>query len=75
MKNPVIRVDGSELKEGCIVYNQGFEFVATEIEIIKLENGSRVAYYKGTCTDSPRNKSIARTGFNGGRYSIFLGRE
>jgi hypothetical protein len=64
------------IENGSVVFCQGFEFQASEVtERIVPVNGQRikVRYYKGICTASKRNDSIRHTGYNGGRYSQYLG--
>lgn len=57
-----------ELKNGDIIYNQGYEFIATDVRRVLLTTGGDAIRYKGVCTDSDRNNSIRDTGYNGGTY-------
>ena len=61
--------------EGATVMVQGFEFTATEVRWFDetdrfsgAAKGRRCVRFNGVCTDSSRNDSIRRTGFNGGTY-------
>ena len=60
----------TELKEGQIVRNFGYEFIARNVRFEK-ENlyGERVWTYDGECTENPCNDSIQKTPSNGARYS------
>lgn len=58
------------LTEGMIVYVQGYEFeVHGPISSAVAPDGRTTWYFTGVCTDSKRNDSIRKTGFNTGRYS------
>ena len=60
----------SVLTIGQIVMCQGYEFRVTEVQGSRIApDGKRTWYYRGTATDSERNRTIRGTGYESGSYS------
>lgn len=67
---------GPRLTEGQIVFNQGYEFIATNVRYYdEGEEGYENMHYVGVCTDDARNESIRHTGYNGGTYGYRVCKE
>lgn len=62
---------GYELKNGDVVYVQGFLMTVKNVRLEKFDSSRTspdVIRFEGVCTDDKRNDSIRRTSYNGGTY-------
>lgn len=64
------RTGGPRFTEGQIVWNQGYEFIVTNVWFTPdaLHPGYEIMRYTGICTAHRCNDSIRNGGYNGGTY-------
>lgn len=66
MKNET--VTGYEMKNGMKVYNHGYIFEVSNVNIQKAHDGKEIVRFTGTLTDDERNDNLRHTCYNGGTY-------
>lgn len=63
-------IKAAEVKDGMVIWNQGKQFRASNVQFVTATNGKQVLRYTGTCTDHKCNDDIRHSGYDGGTYGL-----